>query len=64
MIRFTSQTRIKLWQLLLAIAVLAGVLALLPQNVGIPIFLVIEGALIIALLFFLVVAVFRKLAKK
>jgi hypothetical protein len=64
MIRFSSQTRIKLWQLLVAIAVLAVVLGLLPQHVGIPVFFVIEGTLIIALLFFLVVAVFRKAAKK
>jgi hypothetical protein len=64
MIRFSSQTRIKLWHLLLAIAVLGVGLALLPQRAGIPILLVIEGMLIIALLFFLVVAALRKLAKK
>jgi len=50
--------------LLLAIAVLSIALALLPQHVGIPIFLVVEGTLIIALLFFVVVAVARRLGKK
>jgi hypothetical protein len=59
-----SGRRIKLWQLLLAIAVVGVGLALLPQRVGIPMFLVIEGTMILALLLVLVVVIFRKLAKK
>ena len=55
---------IKLWRLLLAIAAVSVGLALLPQHIGIPIFLVIEGTLIVALLLFLVVAIFRRLTKK
>jgi hypothetical protein len=56
--------RIKLWQLLVAVAVVGVGLALLPQRIGIPIFLVVEGTLIVALLFFLVIAIFKILARK
>ena len=59
-----SGPSIKLWQLLLAIAAVSAGLALLPQRIGIPILFVIEGTLILAFLFLLVVAIFRKLAKK
>ena len=56
--------RINLWQLLLAIVVVSMGLGLLPQGIGAPIFLVFEGTLIVSLLLFLMVAVFKRLAKK
>lgn len=59
-----SGPSIKLWQLLAAIAAVSAGLALLPQRIGIPILFVIEGTLVVALLFFLVLAILRKLAKK
>jgi hypothetical protein len=49
--------------LLLAITVVGIGLALLPERIGIPIFLIIEAALIVNLMILLVVAVYRKLAK-
>jgi hypothetical protein len=55
-----SRRGIKLWELLVVINVVGLVLALLPERIGIPIFLVIEGTLIVALLFFVVVAIFRR----
>jgi hypothetical protein len=64
MIRFNSQTRVKLWQLLLVIAALGVGLALLPQHVGIPILLLIEGTLLIALLLLIVVPLLRRTPKK
>jgi len=56
--------RIKFWQLLLAIAIVGAGLALLPERIGIPIFLMIEGALIVTLLILLIAAVYRKFATK
>jgi len=64
MIRFNLQTRIKLWQLLLMIAALGVGLALLPQHVGFPIMLLIEGTLLIALLLLIVVSLLRRTEKK
>ena len=64
MIQFNSQTRIKLWQLLLVIAAMGVGLALLPQHVGIPILLVIEGTLLIPLLSLIVVPLLRRTPKK
>ena len=61
-LRFTrSGRKFKLWQLLLAIAVVAVVLALLPQRIGVPIFLAIEGTLILCLLMLLGILVLKKL---
>ena len=59
-----SGRRIKLWQLLLAVAVVGTGLGLLPERIGIPVLLLIEGALIVGLLFFLVVAICRRVARK
>ena len=64
MIRSSSQTRIKLWQLLLVIAAVGIGLGLLPQHVGIPILLLIEGALVIVLLLLFTVLWFRRRPKK
>ncbi len=64
MIRFNSQTRIKLWQLLLVIAALGIGLGLLPQHVGIPILLLIETVLVILLLLLFVAPWFGKRPKK
>ena len=64
MIRFNSQTRIKLWQLLLVIAALAAGLGLLPQHVAIPILLLIEGTLLLALLLLILVPLVRRTPKK
>jgi hypothetical protein len=59
-----SGRKLKLWKLLVVITVIAAGLAMLPERVGVPIFFVVEGTLIVALLLLLVVVAFRKLAKK
>ena len=43
-----APTQLKLWQLLLVLAVITSGLALLPQNVGVPIFFALEGIVIVA----------------
>ena len=59
-----SERKIKLWQLLLAIVVLGAGLALLPERIGAPIFVIVEGLLVITLLAFAAIAVFKKLTSK
>jgi hypothetical protein len=57
--------RIKLWQLLLAIAAVSLTLALMPNHrLGEMIFVCIEGTLLVALLVLLFIVVVRKLAKR
>jgi heme A synthase len=64
-IQTTSPRRgIRLWQVILAIAVVSLGLGLLPERIGLPLFLALEGALIIALLFFVAAAIYRRVAKK
>jgi hypothetical protein len=64
-LQFTKSGRkFKLWQLLFVIGVIGAGLALLPERIGGPLFLVIEGSAVVALLFLLVVVMFRKLAGK
>jgi len=54
-IQITKSGRlIKLWQLLLAIAVLGVGLALFPLRIGLPILFIFEGILIVVLLVVLV----------
>jgi hypothetical protein len=55
-----SRRGIKLWELLVVINVVGLVLALLPERISIPIFLVIEGTLIVALLVLLMGPIFRR----
>jgi Na+-translocating ferredoxin:NAD+ oxidoreductase RnfE subunit len=55
-----SRRGIKLWELLVVINVVGLVLALLPERIGIPIFLVIEGTLIVALQVLLMGPIFRR----
>ena len=64
MFRFRSQTRIKLWQLLLVIAALGVVLGLRPQHIGIPIALLIEGALVLVFLLLFAAPWFGRRPKK
>lgn len=64
-LQFTKSGRkFNLWQLLLAIAVVAVVLGLLPQRIGVPIFLGIEGTLILCLFVILGILVVKKLIGK
>ena len=64
-LQFTKSGRkFSLWQLLLVIAVVAIVLALLPQRIGVPIFLAIEGTLILSLFVILGIWVVKKLIGK
>ena len=44
------------------VAIVGAGLALFPERIGIPIFLMIEGALIVTLLILLIAAVYRKFA--
>jgi hypothetical protein len=55
-----SRRGIKLLDLLVVINVVGLVLALLPERIGIPIFLVIEGTLIVALQVLLMGPIFRR----
>jgi hypothetical protein len=64
-LRFTKSGRvIKLWQLLLIIAVVGVGLALLPERIGVPILLVIEATGLLAIVCLLAVVVFLKLTRK
>jgi hypothetical protein len=62
-LQFTKSCGINLWQLLLAIAAFALVLAMLPERIGVPIFLGFEGTLTLALIIFLAIWALRKLRR-
>jgi hypothetical protein len=60
-----ARRTIKLWQLLLAIALVGVVLGLLPsQRVAVAIFLFIEASLLIALFVFLVLYIAKRFRNK
>ena len=64
-LRFTKSGRkFTLWQLLFVIVAVGVCVALLPDRVGIPLFLFIEGTAIVAFLFCLAVMIFRDLTGK
>ena len=64
-LQFTKSGRkFSLWQLLLVVAAVAILLALLPERIGVPIFLAIEGTLILALFVILGILIVRKLIGK